>query len=191
MGMRPAGELRSGNTIKDNGVLLTILKAQYQTNGRNGGVIRMKLKNITTGSITETVFKDADRLDQVILDRKPMQFLFESAGSYAFMDRETYEQIELNAEDLGDSIYFLKDEMEVEVTMYGEKAIGVELPTHVEFEIIYTEPAVRGDTSGKVLKPAKTSTGYEVQVPAYCEIGDVMRIDTRTGEFVERVKQTR
>ena len=184
--MKEAQDLRQGNTVKVCNDLLIILKAIYNKGSRGASSVKMKLKNLSTGSISESVYRASDKFDNVVLDRRKMQFLCESNGFYTFMDNETFEQMDLNSEDLGDALHYLKEEMVIDIIVYGEKAVGVELPTQVEREIVYTEPAVKGDTSGKVYKAAKLDTGYEVKVPLYCVIGDKIRIDTATDEFVAR-----
>lgn len=184
--MKEAQDLRVGNTVKMNNDLFIILKAIYNKGARGASSVKMKMKNLATGSVSETVYRASDKFDNVLLERKQMQYLCESNGFYTFMDSETFEQMDLNSEDLGDALNYLKEEMVIDIIVYGEKAVGVELPAQVEREIVYTEPAVKGDTSGKVYKPAKLDTGFEIQVPLYCVIGDKVRINTADNEFVAR-----
>jgi elongation factor P len=184
--MKEAQELRAGNVVKMGNDLLVIQKAIYNKGARGASSVKMKLKNISTGAVSETVYRASDKFDNVVLDRRKMQFLCESNGFYTFMDNETFEQMDLSKEDLGDALNYLQDEMVIDVIVYEEKAVGVELPAQVECEITYTEPAVKGDTGGKVLKDAKINTGFEVKVPLYCVIGDRIKIDTATNEFVAR-----
>ncbi|MBN1307028.1 MAG: elongation factor P [Chitinispirillaceae bacterium] len=184
--MKEAQDLRTGNIVKMGDDLFIILKAMYNKGSRGASTVRMKMKNLTTGAVSETVYRASDKFDNVVLDRRKMQFLCQNNGFYTFMDNETYEQMDLSREDLGNALNYLKEEMVIDVILYGEKAVGVELPVQVEREIVYTEPAVKGDTSGKVLKTARLDTGYEVKVPLYCIIGDRIRIDTTTDEFVAR-----
>jgi len=184
--MKEAQDLRVGNTVKVNGDLFIILKAIYNKGARGASSVKMKMKNLATGSVSETVYRASDKFDNVLLERKQMQFLCESNGFYTFMDSETFEQMDLNSEDLGDALNYLKEEMVIDIIVYGEKAVGVELPAQVDREIVYTEPAVKGDTSGKVYKTAKLDTGFEIQVPLYCVIGDKVRINTADNEFVAR-----
>jgi elongation factor P len=188
MFMKEAQEFRAGNTLKVGKDLLIVLKGTYNKGARGASSMKLKVKNLETGSIYETVYRADDKLDDVILDRRKMQYLYGSGDVHTFMDQENYEQIDLQAELLGDTLHFLKEQMIIDVIMYGEKPVGVELPINVELAIKYTEPAVRGDTGGKVLKAAKLETGYEIQVPLYCNIGEMIRIDTRTEEFVGRVQ---
>jgi elongation factor P len=184
--MKEVQDLRAGNTVKVGNDLFLVLKAVYNKGARGASSVKMKLKNLATNSTYETVYRAGDKFDDIILERRPMQYLYESGDLYTFMDQNNFEQIELNKEDLGDALNYLKEQMVIMVVMYGTKAVGVEVPTNVDLKITYTEPAVKGDTSGKVLKTAKTETGFEVQVPLYCKEGESIRVDTRTGEFVAR-----
>lgn len=184
--MKTAQELRNGNVVMIGSDPMVILKAEYSRSGRNASVVKMKMKNLLTGSALENVYKADDKFDQVMLERKETTYSYFADPMYVFMDGN-YEQYEVEAENMGDAIAYLEDGMPVEVVFYNGKAISVEMPTTLVREIIYTEPAVRGDTSGKVLKPAKLSTGHEVQVPAFCETGDKIEIDTRTNEYKRRV----
>ena len=146
----------------------------------------MKLKALLNNMGTEVVFKADDKMEQVILDHKECTYSYFADPMYVFMDGE-YNQYEVEAENMGDALNYLEDGMAVEVVFYDGKAISVELPTSVEREITWTEPAVKGDTSGKVLKPAKIATGYEVAVPLFVAQGAKIEIDTRTGEYRKRV----
>lgn len=184
--MKEAQDLRAGNCVKINNNLFIILRAIYNKGARGASSVKMKMKNLATGSASETVYRASDKFDDIILERKQMSYLYGNDGFYTFMDQETYEQMDLTSEDLGDALHYLKEQMIIDVIVYEQKAVGVELPITVEAEITYTEPAVKGDTSGKVLKTAKIETGYEVQVPLYCSIGDKIKIDTRTDEFISR-----
>jgi len=186
--MKEVQDLRTGNTVKVGNDLFLVQRAIYNKGARGASSVKMKLKNLATNASSETVYRANDKFDDVVLERRPMQFLYENGGSYTFMDQENYEQIDLNKDDLGDALNYLKEQMSIMVVMYGLKAVGCEVPINVELKIVYTEPAVKGDTSGKVLKTAKTETGFEVQVPLYCKEGEVIRVDTRTGEFVARVQ---
>lgn len=184
--MKEAQDLRQGNTVKINNELYIIMRAIYNKGARGASSVKMKLKNLSTGNMSETVYRASDKFEDVILERKSMQFLYETNGFYTFMDQETFEQMDLNKDDLGDALNYLREEMVIDIIVYGTKPVGVELPAQVEATISYTEPAVKGDTSGKVLKTAKIDTGYEIQVPLYCCIGDKIRINTATDEFVSR-----
>lgn len=185
--MKTAQELRVGNVVMIGSDPMVVLKADYNKSGRNAAVVKMKLKNLLIGTGTESVYKADDKFDVVVLDRKEVSFSYFADPMYVFMDAD-YNQYEVEAENMVDALPYLEDGLPCEVVFYNGKAISVELPNSVVREIIYTEPAVRGDTSGKVLKPAKIATGYEVSVPLFCEIGDKIEIDTRTGEYRNRVK---
>lgn len=166
---------------------MVVLKAEYNKSGRNAAVVKAKLKNLLTGTGTETVFKADDKFDVIILDKKEVTFSYYADPMYVFMDSE-YNQYEIEAETMADALKYLEDGMTCEITFFEGRPIGVELPTTVVREIEYTEPAVRGDTTGKVMKPARLKgTGFEIQVPAFVEIGDRVEIDTRTDEFRRRV----
>ncbi len=183
--MKTAQEIRAGNVIMVNNEPMVVLKAEYSRSGRNGSVVKMKMKNLLTDSGKETVYSADDKFDQIILDRKEVTYSYFSDPMYVFMDDE-YNQYEIEAESMGDSINYVEDGMACEVVFYDGKAISVELPNTIVREVVYTEPAVRGDTSGKVMKPAKLNTGFELPVAAFIEIGDKIEIDTRTNEFRRR-----
>lgn len=183
--MKTAQELRAGNVINVSGEPMVILKAEYSRSGRNGSVVKMKMKNLLTETAKETVYSADDKFDQIILDRKEVTYSYFSDPMYVFMDAE-YNQYEIEAESMGDSINYIEDGMPCEVVFYNDKAISVELPNTIVREVVYTEPAVRGDTSGKVMKPAKINTGFELPVAAFIEIGDKIEIDTRTNEYKKR-----
>jgi elongation factor P len=183
--MKTAQEVRAGNVIMVGTEPMVVLKAEYSRSGRNGSVVKMKMKNLLTESAQETVYRADDKFEQIMLDRKEVTYSYFADPMYVFMDGE-YNQYEIEAESMGDAINYVEDNMPCEVVFYNEKAISVELPNTIVREVIYTEPAVRGDTSGKVMKPAKINTGFELPVAAFIEIGDKIEIDTRTNEFRKR-----
>ncbi|GAA5235774.1 elongation factor P [Verticiella sediminum] len=185
--MKTAQELRTGNVIMVSGEPLVVQKAEYNKSGRNAAVVKAKMKNLLTGSGSETVFKADEKFEVLVLERKECTYSYFADPMYVFMDTE-YNQYEVEAESMGDALNYLEEGMEVEVVFYEGRAISVDMPTTVVREIIYTEPAVRGDTSGKVLKPAKLNTGFEIPVPLFCDIGDKIEIDTRTNEYRSRTK---
>ena len=184
--MKTAQELRVGNVVQVGGEALVVQKTEYNKSGRNAAVVKLKFKNLLTGSGSEAVHKADEKFDVVLLERKECTYSYFADPMYVFMDGE-YNQYEIEADSMGDALNYLEEGMEVEVVFYNDRAISVELPTIVVREITYTEPAVRGDTSGKVLKPAKINTGMDINVPLFCEIGDKIEIDTRTGEYRSRV----
>ncbi|MDR1423649.1 MAG: elongation factor P [Azoarcus sp.] len=185
--MKTAQELRSGNVIMVGSDPLVVQKAEYNKSGRNAAVVKMKLKNLLTGTPAEAVYRADDKFEIVVLDRKEVTYSYFADPMYVFMDAE-YNQYEVESENMTDALKYLEEGLACEVVFYNGKAISVELPTGVVREVIYTEPAVKGDTSGKVMKPAKIATGFELQVPAFIEIGDKIEIDTRTDEYRSRIK---
>jgi elongation factor P len=185
--MKTAQELRVGNVIMIGKDPLVVQKAEYNKSGRNSAVVKLKFKNLLTESPSEAVYKADDKFEVVVLEKKDVTYSYFADPMYVFMDEE-YNQYEVEAENMGDALNFLEDGMQCEAVFYNGKAISVDLPNSVVREITYTEPAVKGDTSGKVMKPAKISTGYELAVPLFCGTGDKIEIDTRTGEYKNRVK---
>ena len=185
--MKTAQEVRVGNVVMVGKDPLVVLKAEFNKSGRNASVVKMKLRNILSGSTSETVYRADEKFDMVQLERKEVTYSYYADPSYVFMDEE-FHQVEVDKENLGDALNYLEDGMQVEVVLYEGRPISVEIPQTVVREIAYTEPAVRGDTSGKVLKPAKLHTGFEVQVPLFCATGDKIEVDTRTGEYRSRMK---
>ncbi len=184
--MKIAQELRAGNVVMIGKDPMVVQKAEFSKSGRNASVVKMKLKNLLTGAGTETVYRADDKFDTVTLDRKECTYSYFADPLYVFMDGE-YNQYEVEGDNLGDALNYLDAGMPVEVVFYDGKAISVEMPTTVVREVEYTEPAVRGDTSGKVMKPARIKpTGFELPVAAFVEIGDMIEIDTRTNEFKRR-----
>ena len=184
--MKTAQEVRAGNVIMIGRDPMVVQKAEFNKSGRNVSVVKMKLKNLLSGSGTETVYRADEKFDVIQLEKKPVSFSYFADPMYVFMDSD-YNQIEVEKDSVGDAVHYLEDGLECEITLYNGKAISVELPNSVVREIAYTEPAVRGDTSGKVLKPAKLGSGLEVQVPLFVATGDKIEIDTRTGEYRRRV----
>ena len=184
--MKIAQEIRAGNVIMYSSAPMVVLRTEYSRGGRNSATVRMKLKSLLNNSGTEVVFKADDKMDQIILDKKECTYSYFADPLYVFMDGD-YNQYEVEAENMGDALSYLEDAMPVEVVFYDGKAISVELPTSLVREVTWTEPAVKGDTSGKVLKPAKISTGFEIPVPIFVAQGDKIEIDTRTHEYRKRV----
>ncbi|WP_257818619.1 elongation factor P [Burkholderia glumae] len=184
--MKTAQELRVGNVVMVGNDAWVVSKTEYNKSGRNAAVVKMKLKNLLTNAVQESVYKADDKFDVVVLDRKEVTYSYFADPMYVFMDAD-YNQYEVEAEMMGDALNYLEDGMTCEVVFYNEKAISVDMPTVIVREITYTEPAVKGDTSsGKVLKNAKLATGYELQVPLFCNTGDKIEIDTRTNEYRSR-----
>jgi elongation factor P len=184
--MKIAQEIRAGNVIMHGKDPMVVLRAEYSRGGRNSATVRMKLKSLLSNSGTEVVFKADDKVDQVILDKKDCTYSYFADPMYAFMDSD-YNQFEVEAENMGDALNYLEDNMPVSVVFYDGRAISVELPTSVVREVVQTEPAVKGDTSGKVMKSAKLATGFEIMVPLFVQTGDKIEIDTREHVYRKRV----
>lgn len=184
--MKIAQEIRAGNVIMHGKDPMVVLKTEYNRGGRNASTVRMKLKSLLSSFGTEVVFKADDKLDNIVLDKKECTYSYFADPMYVWMDSE-YNQYEVESDNMGDALNYLEDGMIAEVVFYEGKAISIELPTSVEREITWTEPAVKGDTSGKVLKPAKISTGFQIDVPIFVAQGDKIEIDTRTAEYRKRV----
>ncbi|MES2772096.1 MAG: elongation factor P [Pseudomonadota bacterium] len=185
--MKTAQELRVGNVFMVGIEPMVVLKTEYSKSGRNASVVKMKMKNLLTGSPSETVYRADDKFDVVQLERKEVTYSYFADPLYVFVDAD-YDQYEIEAENMSEALSYLEDGMPCEVVFYNSKAISVELPNSLVREVVYTEPAVKGDTSGKVMKPARLATGFELPVPAFVEIGDKIEIDTRTNEYRARVK---
>ena len=187
--MKLAQEIRAGNVIMVDGNPMIVQKSEYSKSGRNAAVVKMKLKSLLSNAGTEKVFRADDRLEDVVLEHKDCTYSYFGDPFYVFMDEE-FNQYEVDKENMGDVLNYLVDGMEdvCQVTFYNGKAISVELPISIVREVEYTEPAVRGDTSGKVTKPARLKgTGYTLSVPEFVKTGDKIKIDTRTNEFKKRV----
>ena len=185
--MKTTQELRSGNVIMVGSDPLVVQKTEYSKSGRNASVVKMKLKNLLSGAASEAVYRADDKFEVVVLEKKEVTYSYFADPMYVFMDAE-YNQFEVEAENMVDALKYLEDGLACEVVFYNGKAISVELPNSVVREVVYTEPAVKGDTSGKVLKPARLATGFELPVPAFISIGDKIEIDTRTDEYKSRAK---
>ena len=184
--MIQAQEVRAGNVIMVGKDPMVVQRAEYNKGGRNSAVMKMKLKNLLTGGASEVVYKADEKLENIVLERKEATYSYFADPMYVFMDNE-FNQHEVESDSMGDALNYLDDGLPCEIVFYDGKPISVTLPNSVVREIT-TEPAVRGDTSGKVLKPATIATGFVVHVPLFCESGDKIEIDTRTGEYRNRVK---
>nr|WP_307775496.1 elongation factor P [uncultured Cetobacterium sp.] len=187
--MKTAQELRAGSTVRIGNDPFVILKAEYNKSGRNAAVMKYKMKNLLNGNITDAIYKADEKMDDIRLDKVKAVYSYNDGDFYVFSNPETWDQIELKEEDLGDALNYLEEEMELEVVYYESTPVAVELPTFLERQVVYTEPGLRGDTSGKVMKPAKLVTGFEIQVPLFVEQDEWIKIDTRSNEYVERIKK--
>ncbi len=184
--MKIAQEVRAGNVIMLGKDPMVVQKAEFSKSGRNASVVKMKMRNLLTGAPSESVYRADDKFEMVVLERKEVSYSYYSDPMYVFMDAE-FNQYEVEKENMGEALNYLEEGMPCAVVLYQERAISVEIPQSAEREIAYTEPAIRGATSGKVLKPAKLKTGYIVQVPLFFEAGATTEIYTRTGEYRRRV----
>ena len=184
--MKIAQEIRAGNVIMIGKDPMVVQKAEFTKSGRNASVVKMKLKNLLSGSGTETVYRADEKFDVIQLEKKDVTYSYFADPMYVFMDGE-FNQYDVEKENLEDALPYLADGLPCQLTFYEGKAISVEMPNTVVREVTYTEPAVKGDTSGKVLKPAQIASGLEVPVPLFVVTGDNIEIDSRTGQYRRRV----
>lgn len=185
--MISVNDLRTGITVEIDGTLYTVVEFLHVKPGKGAAFVRTKLKNLETGAVFERNFRAGERVNRAHIETKEMQYLYNSGDEYYFMDTSSYEQVTLGKDLLGDATYFLKDNMMILVQFHKGRAIGVELPTFVELQVTHTEPGFKGDTATGGSKPATLETGLVVQVPLFVEQGDVIRVDTRTKEYLSRV----
>lgn len=180
-------DLRKGTTFTEDNALWRVMDYQHIKSGRGNATIRVKVRNVRTGGTMEKTYPSGGRVQDVRLDHAQVQYLYREGDLYTFMSTETYEQTVLSAEMLGDAVNFLVDSMILDLESYDGESISVALPTTVDLEVMQTDPGFAGDTATNANKPAKVSTGYQVQVPLFVSVGDKVRIDTRTGEYLTRV----
>lgn len=185
--MISSNDLRAGITVEVEGDLWTVLEFLHVKPGKGAAFVRTKLKNVRTGNVNERTFRAGEKLARANIERREMQFLYASDDDYTFMDNANFEQVGISKERLGDTTKWIKEGTNVQVLFYGTEVIGVDAPNFVEMEIIETDPGVRGDTAQGGSKPAKLETGAMVYVPLFINQGDRIRVDTRTGEYLERV----
>ena len=186
--MVSAGDFRKGVTIEIDGKVYVIVDFQHVKPGKGAAFVRAKIKNVVTGQVLEQTFNPSDKYENAHIERKEMQYSYNADGLYYFMDMETYDMLPLNYEIVADALRFVKEEMCVTVQSYKGAPFSVEPPNFVELEIAETEPGIQGDTSKAGNKPAKLETGYNIQVPLFINQGEKIRVDTRTGTYMERVK---
>ena len=184
--MVTAGDFRNGVTFEMDGNVYSIIEFQHVKPGKGAAFVRTKMKNVITGGVTETSFNPTAKFEQAFVERKDMEYSYNDGGLYYFMDPESYELVPIDSHVLGDNFKFVKENMECKVLSYKGSVFGVEPPNFVELEITKTEPGVKGDTATNTLKPATVETGAEVRVPLFINEGEMIRIDTRTGEYMER-----
>jgi len=184
--MISAGDFRNGVTFELDGNVVQIIEFQHVKPGKGAAFVRTKIKNIISGSVTEKTFNPSDKFPAAYVERRDMQYLYSDGELYYFMDNESYEQIPINKSILNDNFAFVKENMEVKVLSYKGNVFGVEPPNFVELEVTATDPGFKGDTATNATKPATVETGAEVKVPLFIDNGDMIKIDTRTGEYMER-----
>ncbi len=187
--MISVNDFKTGVTIELDGNVWSVIEFMHVKPGKGSAFVRSKLKNLETGATIERTFRGGEKVPRARLDHKKMQYLYNDGESYYFMDEETYEQIFLSKEQLGDGILYLLENMVIEVLMHGTRTIGIDLPNFVEMTIVESEPGIRGDTATGATKIATLETGATVHVPLFLEVGDKVRIDTRTGDYMERVSK--
>lgn len=184
--MISAGDFRNGVTFEMDGNVVQIIEFQHVKPGKGAAFVRTKIRNVISGAVTEKTFNPSDKYPTAFVERKEMQYLYNDGDLYYFMDNETYENIPINAATLGDSFKFVKENMDCKVLSYKGNVFGVEPPFFVELEITQTDPGFKGDTATNATKPATLETGAEIRVPLFIEEGDRIKVDTRTGEYMER-----
>ena len=185
--MISAGDFRNGITFEMEGNVYSIIEFQHVKPGKGAAFVRTKIRNVITGSVTERTFNPSDKYPPAFIERKDMQYLYEDSGLYYFMDIESYEQIPISKDLLDDNFKFVKENMECKVASYKGNVFAVEPPNFVELVITQTDPGFKGDTATNATKPAIMETGAEIKVPLFIEEGEIIRIDTRTGEYMARV----
>jgi elongation factor P len=181
-------DLKNGMTLLLPDGLFQVVEFQHVKPGKGGAFVRTKLRNVRNGAVLEKTFRADEKVEQAVIDKREMQMLYkEAGGEYVFMDNETYDQMHVPATSLGDATGYLKDGDGVVLQMYGTEIVGVDLPAAVELEVTYTEPGLQGDRSSAGRKPATVETGVTVQVPLFVNIGDRIKVDTRSGDYITRV----
>lgn len=182
-------QVRKGMVIVgDDGQLYSVIDRDLNTPGNWRAILQLKLKNLKTGSIAMNRVRPEDKVEQAYLDKRPMQYLYKEGDSYVFMDNENYDQVTLNDELVGEQIQYLKENDNASVTFYEGKALSIELPATVELKVIETEPSVKGATAAAQYKPATLETGLKITVPPFVGVGELIQVDTRTGEYLSRAK---
>lgn len=184
--MISASEFRNGLTVEIDGDIYTVIEFQHVKPGKGAAFVRTKIKNIISGGVTERTFRPSEKMPRAHIDRKDMQYLYRDGDIFHFMDNESYEQTAVDASDIGDSLEYVKENEMVKVLSHNGKVFGIEPPLFVELEVIETEPGFKGDTATGATKPAKVETGSSVNVPLFVNAGDIIKIDTRTGDYLGR-----
>lgn len=186
--MLSAGDFRNGVTFEMDGNVMQVVEFQHVKPGKGAAFVRAKIKNVITGAVTETTFNPTDKFENAYVERKDMEYSYNDGNLYYFMDLETYDLIPIDGSLLSDNFKFVKENTACKIISYKGNVFGVEPPNFIELEVTETDPGFKGDTATNVLKPATLETGAEVKVPLFINIGDRIKIDTRSGEYLERVK---
>ena len=186
--MYSTSDFRKGLKIEIDGEPYVIVDFQHVKPGKGGAFVRTRLKSLLSGNVNEQTFRSGDRVDKPDLEEREMQFLYETGGEYHFMDTKTFEQLFLTAEQMGESKDFLKENLVIKALFHNKRPIGVEVPMFVDLKVVQSEPGMRGDTATGATKPATLESGAVIQVPLFVEEGDTLRVDTRTREYITRVK---
>ena len=184
--MVTAGDFRNGVTFEMDGIVYSIIEFQHVKPGKGAAFVRTKIRNVISGAVTEKTFNPNDKYPTAFIERKDMEYLYNDGDLYYFMDSETYEQLPISPNVLGDNFRFVKENMVCKVLSYKGNVFGIEPPNFVELQVTETEPGVKGDTATNVTKPATLETGAEIKVPIFINEGEMIRVDTRTGEYMER-----
>lgn len=180
-------DLKKNAKVELDGHPYVVVDFQFVKPGKGQGLYKCKLKNMITGAVLDRTWRSGEKFDAANVESRKMQFLFANDEQFTFMDTETYDQLEVSADIIGDDRHFLLDNLDTDVLFYNDRAVGVSLPSHVVMEVTETEPGVKGDTATNTTKSATVQTGYQVQVPLFIKQGEKIKIDTRTGDYVERV----
>ncbi len=187
--MISAGDFRNGVTFEEDGNVLQVVEFQHVKPGKGSAFVRTKTKNVITGAVVEKTYNPTAKFPTAFIERKDMEYTYSDGDLYYFMDSETYEQVPINKKDLSDNFRFVKENMVCKILSYKGNVFGVEPPNFVELEVTHTEPGFKGDTATNATKPATLETGAEVRVPLFIDEGEIVRIDTRTGEYMERANK--
>ena len=181
-----AGDFRNGVTFDMDGQVMQVIEFQHVKPGKGAAFVRTKYRNVVTGAVVETSFNPTDKFNDARIERRDMQYLYNDGDLYYFMDLESYEQVPIGQDLIGDNFKFVKEEMMCKIVSYKGNIFSVEPPTFVELEVTDTDPGFAGNTATNTLKPATLETGAEIKVPLFINVGDVLKIDTRTGEYLSR-----
>jgi elongation factor P len=185
--MASTADFKNGLTIELDGEVFQIIEFQHVKPGKGGAFVRTRLRNLRTGNVFDRTFRAGERIEIARVERRPVQFLYRQDEDYIFMDNESFDQMTLSEEQIGDQVKFLKDNLEVQITSYNGRILGVELPDTIEARVVQTDPGLKGDTASGGSKPATIETGAVVTVPLFINEGDFIRVDTRSAKYIERV----